>query len=103
MNTDEDPGYPRHVVRRGESLRSIAERYYGSPRYTRALGAANRPAAPDPEHLKAGDTVAVPPVKDLDAALVATPATAPLEERDGVRPHRKWQAAKPARPAADTP
>ncbi len=53
-NGDDDPGYPRHVVRRGESFQSIAERCYGSPRYARALWAANRREYNDPERIAAG-------------------------------------------------
>jgi hypothetical protein len=67
---DADPGYPRHVVRLGENFWTISQRYYGTGRYSKALWSANRADVPAMDRLAAGMTIAVPPVEDLDPALV---------------------------------
>lgn len=49
-----------HHVQSGDTLASIASNYYGSERYTRFLIAGN-PQIPDPNHLRVGMKVRIPP------------------------------------------
>jgi Flp pilus assembly secretin CpaC len=59
-----------HAVARGETFRSIAQAYYGSELYDRALWWANRGTVPRLEALKVGALIIIPPVDQLDATLV---------------------------------
>jgi len=85
------PGFPRHVVRRGENFFTIAQRYYGSGRYYQALWAANRGDVPTSDHLAVGMAIAVPPLEDLDPALVI-PAGRPAEPSPPKRDDRVRRA-----------
>ena len=74
-----------HVVRRGETFWTIARLYYGTPRYYKALWAANKDRAPNLDKpLVVGMTVRVPPPESLDQALI-DPAASSLR---GVLPGR---------------
>lgn len=55
-----DASAHRHVVRSGESLASIALRYYGDAARTQAIYQANRDRIRDPEHLHPGQTLVIP-------------------------------------------
>ncbi|WP_202802860.1 TolC family protein [Singulisphaera acidiphila] len=67
-----------HTVSRGETFRTISQRYYESERYHKALWAANKTAVPDPDRLTVGDKLIIPPADQLDQALIdvgPTPAS----------------------------
>jgi multidrug efflux system outer membrane protein len=67
-----------HTVRSGENFWTIALLYYRSGRYGRALWAANKDAVPAFDSLAVGDKIVIPPVKQLDPALIEeVPAPAP--------------------------
>jgi len=51
----------RHIVSRGETLSSIAARYYDSPGEWRAIAVHNR--ITDPRRLAAGMVLAIPPTE----------------------------------------
>jgi len=57
-----DPSRPRtHKIQEGDSLRSIAQEYYGSARYWDTILAAN--PAVNPRRLRIGQTILLPPLK----------------------------------------
>jgi len=62
----------RHRVQSGDTLAGLAVEYYGSERYTQFLIDANKQLA-NPNHLKIGDMVNIPPAPRPTAA--ATPAS----------------------------
>jgi multidrug efflux system outer membrane protein len=94
-----------HTVRNGENFRTISLLYYRSSRYGKALWAANKDAIPEFDRLKVGDKIIIPPVDQLDKALVEeapappapVPGTAPADEPATV------PAPLPAPPPADAP
>jgi len=49
-----------HVIQRGDTFSSLAERYYGSQRYARFLADAN--PGVEPYHMKIGAKIKVPPL-----------------------------------------
>lgn len=51
-----------HVVAAGESLSTIAKRYYGSARRWKALLRANRSVISSPTRLRVGTTLVIPPM-----------------------------------------
>ncbi len=59
-----------HTVRNGENFWTIALLYYRSSRYGKALWAANKDAVPGLDRLKVGDKIIIPPVNQLDPALI---------------------------------
>ena len=59
-------GPRRHSVKRGETFASIAQRYYGSPRYENALWWFNRGKIRWPEQLSSGDLLIIPAVGELE-------------------------------------
>jgi nucleoid-associated protein YgaU len=65
-----------HTVRGGENFYTIAEYYYGSGRYWKALWAVNSQVCPSPTKLAVGMTIKIPMPEALDAAMVE-PARAP--------------------------
>lgn len=77
-----------HTVRAGENFWTISLLFYRSGRYGKALWAANKSTAPDLDHLAVGTTLIIPPVNQLDPALIEAdpppppppPATAPVTE-----------------------
>jgi nucleoid-associated protein YgaU len=66
-----------HVVARGENFFSIAQQYYSSGRFYRALWKANSDQVPAPEKLRVGQTIRIPPPEALDRSLILPPRTAP--------------------------
>lgn len=65
-----------HHVQTGDTLASIASNYYGSERYTRLLIAGN-PQIPDPNHLRVGMKVKIPPKPTGEQVLaVSKPSVA---------------------------
>ena len=60
-------GPRRHTVEEGETVTSIAERFYGSPRLAKALWWFNRGNIKRPEGLVAGDLLIIPDVGQLEA------------------------------------
>jgi nucleoid-associated protein YgaU len=70
------PEAPRHHdVRPGETLSVIAQRYYGSVRFTEALAAFN--GLDDPDDLWAGRRLRVPPPQELTGPRPDSGAAAP--------------------------
>jgi outer membrane protein, multidrug efflux system len=59
-----------HTVRGGENFWTISLLYYRSSRYGKALWAANKDAVPDFDRLTVGDKIIIPPVDQLDPALI---------------------------------
>ena len=67
-----------HTVRAGENFWTISLLYYRSSRYGKALWEANKDAVPAFDRLTVGDTIIIPPVNQLDPALIEeAPAVAP--------------------------
>jgi outer membrane protein, multidrug efflux system len=67
-----------HTVRNGENFWTISLLYYRSTRYSKALWAANKKAVPEFDGLAVGNKIIIPPVKQLDPALIEeVPAPAP--------------------------
>ena len=67
-----------HTVRGGENFWTISLLYYRSVRYAKALWAANKDAVPAFDDLTVGGKIIIPPVNELDQALIeAVPAPAP--------------------------
>ena len=93
-----------HTVRNGENFWTIALLYYRSSRYGKALWAANKNKVPDFDRLNIGDKIIIPPVKELDPALIEdvtaparpVPDTAPPAEPANIAP-------LPAPPPAGVP
>lgn len=77
----------RHAVRAGETFETVAEAYYGSRRFARALWWANRAAIAWPGALAAGKQIVIPPVGDLNRKMLGAqpfttePAALPPLER----------------------
>jgi len=63
-------GPTRHTVARGETFATIAQLYYGSARYDKALWWVNRGMVAWPERLTAGDLIIIPRVDQLDGSLI---------------------------------
>ena len=59
-------GHQSHVLTQGESLPSIAHRYYERPGYWRGLAKAN--GIDDPTRLRAGHRLYLPPLVDVAEA-----------------------------------
>lgn len=98
--------YPyTHAVRGGENFWTISLLYYRSSRYGKALWAANKNAVPAFDRLTAGDQIVIPPVDQLDPALIeevpapapSVPETVPVAEPANVTP------LPPAPPPAGVP
>jgi hypothetical protein len=51
----------RHVIQSGETLRSLATRYYGNEGRWPVIYEANRSVIPDPENLSVGVEIVIPP------------------------------------------
>jgi len=63
-------GPTRHTVAGGETFATIAQLYYGSARYDKALWWVNRGIIAWPERLTAGDLIVIPHVDQLDASQI---------------------------------
>jgi nucleoid-associated protein YgaU len=63
-------GPMRHTVARGETCAMIAQRYYGSARYERALQSYNRGLTARSDRLTTGDLIVIPRVDELDATQI---------------------------------
>lgn len=59
-----EPDYETYTVRSGDSLSLISQRLYGSARHWRLLYEANRDRIPDPDRLRLGTELRVPPLPD---------------------------------------
>ncbi len=59
-----EPEYETYTVRSGDSLSEISQRLYGSARHWRFLYEANRDRIPDPDRLRVGTELRVPPLPD---------------------------------------
>ena len=101
-----------HTVRNGENFWTIALLYYRSSRYGKALWAANKDAVPEFDHLKVGDKIIIPPVNQLDPALIEKAPRLPQHVPDMVpagepatapRCPRRHPQACPARSAGRRP
>jgi outer membrane protein, multidrug efflux system len=67
-----------HTVRSGENFWTISLLYYRSSRYAKALWAANKKVVSEFERLTVGDKIIIPPLNQLDPALIEdVPAPAP--------------------------
>ena len=87
-----------HTVRNGENFWTISLLYYRSARYGKALWAANKDPFPAFDGLKAGDKIIIPPVNQLDSALVrGGPHACPDRPRD--RACRQTRRPAPRGPA----
>ena len=99
--------YPyTHTVRNGENFWTISLLYYRSSRYGKALWAANKNAVPAFDRLAVGDKIIIPPVNQLDPALIEevpapaieeVPAPGPARPRDGARRRTGEPLPAPAR------
>lgn len=56
-----DPELTTHIVKRGETLSSIAAEFYGNPKLWRSIASANN--LDDPRHLEIGTTLTIPEVR----------------------------------------
>lgn len=75
----------RHRVQPGDSLSSLAQTYYGDSKYVRILADGN-PDLTDPNRLKVGSIVNIPPLPtDADARIASGSAT-PESGRTGDKP-----------------
>ena len=63
-------GPMRHTVASGESFAMIAQLYYGSARYDKALQSFNCGLTARSDRLSAGDLIVIPRVDELDASLI---------------------------------
>jgi NodT family efflux transporter outer membrane factor (OMF) lipoprotein len=59
-----------HTVRAGETFETISLLYYRSPRYRKALWAANKNTVPAIDSLNVGDKIVIPRPDQLDPALI---------------------------------
>jgi multidrug efflux system outer membrane protein len=66
-----------HTVLPRQDYRAISQYYYGSPRYHKALWAASRGLVVGPYRLKAGETIVIPPLEQLDPALIENDSAPP--------------------------
>ena len=76
----------RHVVRSGEDFPSIAQDYYGSPRFAKALWWANRTTVAWPQALVAGTRIIIPPVNQLEPSSVKPGANRLATSNPAVEP-----------------
>jgi nucleoid-associated protein YgaU len=97
----------RHAVRPGETFETVAQAYYGSPRFARALWWANRGTIAWPGALAAGKVIVIPAADELDPKMLGTqqaamdPAALPTLERIAAQPSGDRRDG-PARPPART-
>jgi nucleoid-associated protein YgaU len=58
MNNNQSPRF--HIVRKGDTLSKISEKYYGSPRFWQKILSANHDTLPDPNRLTPGIKLIIP-------------------------------------------
>jgi general secretion pathway protein D len=63
-------GPTRHTVASGETVAMIAQLYYGSARFDKALLSFNRGLTARPNRLTTGDLIVIPRVDELDASQI---------------------------------
>jgi outer membrane protein TolC len=89
-----------HTIEAGENFWTLAERFYQSGRFYKALWAANRSTIPDIDQLKVGDEITIPPIDQLDPSQVDAKAVPPDPMLPGAGPA---DAAKPANATGTSP
>ena len=87
---ESEPGVKLHPIADGETLYAICKREYGDGSLSTALAKYNRKAIPDPNRMRKGVTIRIPPVEVLrpgsgkgrpqESAEASTPAPAPTVE-----------------------
>ncbi len=60
----------KHVIKRGETLRSISLLYYGSKKYSNFIFVYNHDSISAPDDVKYGDVIAIPRIKGVDMKWV---------------------------------
>lgn len=79
-----DAAVETHKVQVGDSLSSLAQTYYGSPKYAKFLADSN-PKLGDPDRLKVGSLVSIPPLPTESDARTAGGFT-PTSSKPGDKP-----------------
>lgn len=74
-----EPGHRVHVVERGESLWSLAVKYYGNGGKWKAIAEANRSVLPNSDRLTPGMRLVIPPDPDRPVASAAPRMQIPAE------------------------
>ncbi len=64
----------KYVIQKDDNLHKIARRFYGDSKFWRAIHAANTDVVPDPEVLKVGTEIVIPPREEV---LRETPGPMP--------------------------
>lgn len=87
---ESEPGVKLHPIADGETLYAICKREYGDGSLSTALAKYNRKAIPDPNRMRKGVTIRIPPVEVLrpgsgkgrsqESAQMTAPAAAPTVE-----------------------
>ncbi len=80
-----DAAVERHKVQDGDSLSSLAQTYYGDSKYAKLLADAN-PNLTDPNRLKVGSLVSIPPLPADADSRVAAGAGSPASGKTGEKP-----------------
>ncbi|MGO9815390.1 MAG: LysM peptidoglycan-binding domain-containing protein, partial [Isosphaeraceae bacterium] len=91
-----------HTVRGGENFWTISLLYYRSGRYCKALWAANKNAVPAFDRLAVGAKILIPPVNQLDPALIEE-VPAPLPSVPETGPAAEPATLPPPPPPAGVP
>jgi len=85
----------KHVVAQGDSFEVLARKYYGDPRYARALWWANRDRVAWPDALAEGKSLVVPGLGELEPRMVlAGPAPAAIPDLESSDPRRDPHAVR---------
>ena len=87
-----DAAVERHKVQDGDSLSSLAQTYYGDAKYAKLLADAN-PKLTDPNRLKVGSLVSIPPLPadaDSRVAGAAAPASGKTGEKTAANGKRTY-------------
>lgn len=82
-----EPGRRVHLVERGDSLWSLAAKYYGNGGKWKVIAEANRDALPNTDRLRPGMRLVIPPDPDREVAAAAPRLETQAEARpDTARP-----------------